>query len=106
MEILTGWPSKVKSKLYSKVYYIANSKVEVEDFYVGRTVDLNQRKSTHGCDKIIPIYQTDSKDNAIEIEDYLIKSFYFHSKCSNDAQNGGGGISEDYIYYVYVAIWF
>ena len=106
MEILTGWPSKVKSNLYRKVCYIANSKMEVENFYVGRTVELNQRKSALGSDMIVPIYKTDSIYNAIEIEDYLIKSFYFHPKCLNDAQHGGGGTSEDNKNFVYVATWF
>lgn len=106
MKILTGWPSKVKPKLYSKVYYIANQKIEVENFYVGRTGELGQRKSAIGSDMIFPIYQTDSIENAIEIEEYLIKAFYFHPKCLNEAQHGGGGTSEDYLSFVYIATWF
>ena len=79
---------------------------DVKEFYIGRGVDPSERKSYHDSDDIVAIYFTDSVENAIAIEDALIKSFYNDPKCSNDAPHGGGGVSEEYGNYVYVAIWF
>ncbi|MBI4823834.1 MAG: hypothetical protein HY805_06355 [Nitrospirae bacterium] len=75
-------------------------------FKIGRSVDLSQRKSAHGCDEIIPLYETSSSENAIEVEDGLIKHFINHQKRSNDSPHGGGGTSDGYINYTYIALWF
>jgi hypothetical protein len=105
MDPLTGWPDEVLPELTRIVSTIANNK-NVSKFYIGRGVDLSERKSKHSCDEIIAIYSTDSIDNAIEVEEYLIKTFYSHPKCDNEAPHGGGGVSEEYGSYVYAAIWF
>lgn len=102
--IITGWPNDAIPKLKQRVRYIA-SKDEVAEFYIGRTNNLEAASSRHGCDKIIPIYKSTSVDNILEVEYELIKTFIHHPKCSNDANHSGGGTSEGYINYVYVAMW-
>lgn len=104
MEPLTGYPGNVFLKLVGIVDSIANNR-DVEEFYIGRTVDPYKRMVEHDSDTIFPIYSTDSADHAIEVEDGLIGRFYNHPKCSNDASHGGGGVSEEYGNYVYVVVW-
>jgi hypothetical protein len=104
MEPLTGYPREVLPKLVRIVDSIAKDR-EVEEFYIGRTVDPHKRMTELASDSIFPIYSTDSADHAIEVEGGLIGQFYNHPKCSNDAPHGGGGVSEEYRDYVYVAIW-
>jgi hypothetical protein len=105
MNPLTGWPKDVFPALVRLVDSIANHR-SVKEFYIGRGVDPSERKSYHGSDDIATIHFTDSVDNAIAIESALIETFYSHQKCSNDALHGGGGVTEEYGSYVYVAIWF
>jgi hypothetical protein len=104
MKPLTGWPKDVFPVLVQLVDFIANDRA-VKEFYTGRGVDPSERRSYHGSDDIAAIYFTDSVDNAIVVESALIKTFYDHPKCSNDAPHGGGGVTEEYGSYVYVAIW-
>ena len=105
MQVETGWPSAVISKLIRKVSAVANNRA-VQEFYIGRTSDPQQCVGRHGCHVIDAIYYTDSIDNAIEVETALIQSFYYHPKCSNDAPDGRGSYSQDYGQFVYVARWF
>ena len=92
-------------RLKRTVRYIVN-KTEVKEFYIGRTNDLTATSNRHGCDEIVPIYQSDSVANILAVEDKLIKTFVDLPKCSNDADNSGGNISEEYVNYVYVAVWY
>jgi hypothetical protein len=66
---------------------------------------LGGTQSRHGCDDILELYHTDSKENAMDVEDALVKTFHRHPKCNNDAKHGGRGISDYFINYVYIAIW-
>ena len=104
IQCLTGWPENVLPKLFKKMDLIANNK-EVDEFYIGRSVDIGKRQSEHSCDEIIPIYSTDSIDNAIEVEKILIRKFINRKKCNNKAEDGRGNFSDDGSY-VYVAIWY
>jgi hypothetical protein len=104
MKPLTGWPKDVFPVLVRLVDFIAKQRA-VKEFYTGRGADPSERRSYHGSDDIVAIYFTDSVDNAIVVESALIKTFYDHPKCSNDAPHGGGGVTEEYGSYVYVAIW-
>jgi hypothetical protein len=79
---------------------------DVFEFYVGRTTDLLATRRRHGCEAIVPIYESSSTDNAADIEDALIKSFFDHPKCSNTSTHCGGNCSIDYFSYVYLALWF
>lgn len=102
---LTGIPLNVITPLYDFTLKISKNR-KVEEFYVGRTNNLVATKSRHGCEQIIPMYETSSTNNACIIEDALIKTFITHYKCSNNASHSGGCTSEDYINYVYIALWF
>ncbi len=79
MKTLTGWPNDVLGELINYVSLI-NGRKTVKAFYIGRTVDVDKRRSEHGCDEIIAIYYTDSNDNAIIVEDELINKFYNYKK--------------------------
>lgn len=104
MEPLTGYPRDVFSRLIRRVNSIVNDWY-VREFYIGRTIDPSKRKTEHDSDDIIPVYLTESIKHAIGIENALIDYFYEHPKCDNDAPHGGGGVSEEYGNYVYVAVW-
>jgi len=102
---IKGWPIDVIEPLNELISSAAQNK-NIKEFYIGRTNDLVATRSRHDADEVHPLYQTDSADNAIIVEDYLIKSFIKHYKCSNDNEHGGGGVSDDYINYVYLAVWY
>ena len=104
-KIITGWPINEMEGLKKRVISIVNEN-EVEKFYIGRTNDLQATSSRHGCDEIIPIYKSDSIKNTLEVEDTLIKTYGNNDKCWNDADNSKGNISEGYVNYVYVAVWY
>lgn len=101
---LKGWPAYVIPVLKREVADLVRDP-EIEEFYIGRTDNLTTSKSRHGCDEILALYETDSAENAMDVEDALIKAFYQHSKCSNGVDHSGGGASDYYINYVYIAIW-
>lgn len=92
------------AELLELVSSVARRKNVIE-FYIGRTVYLGNSQVRHGCDDIWAIYSTDSIDNAQKVEDYLIKKFVNHKKCSNKAADARGNFSDDGSY-VYVAIWY
>ncbi len=101
---MRGWPATVIPILKREVAdFIVNK--EIEEFYIGRTDNLTASKSRHGCDDMLALYETDSADNAMDVEDALIKTFHKHSKCSNDAKHSGGGAADYFVNYVYIAIW-
>jgi hypothetical protein len=101
---LKGWPSSVIPVLLREVTDFVEES-EIEWFYIGRTDNLAATQSRHGCHDILDLYQTDSVENAMDVEDALIKAFHNHPKSTNDAKHSGGGTQEYYINYVYVAIW-
>lgn len=101
---LKGWPRDVISVLQREVGDFIKE-TEIVEFYLGRTNNLGATQSRHGCDSILDLYQTDSVENAIDVEDALVKSFHNHPRCSNDARHSGGGASDGYVNYVYIAIW-
>jgi hypothetical protein len=105
METLTGWPPHVLNALEEWVKEIADDDDTLE-FYIGRAVDPDERQSQHGSDDIILIYETDSPDNAIIVEEALIQTYISHPKCSNDADDARGNVSDQWRNFVYVAVWY
>jgi len=101
----TGWPSDALPRLKRQTARIVNNS-RICEFYIGRTTDVESTQYRHGCDRIIPIYETSSADHAIHVEGGLIHSFIYHPKCSNNSPHSGGGVSDRYINYVYVAVWY
>jgi hypothetical protein len=102
---LTGWPVEVTEELGNWLEEIIEDET-VSAFYIGRGVDLAQRMSAHGAHEILALYRTDSADHAIEVEDALLQTYFHHEKNENEASDGRGGRSEEYVNYVYVAVWF
>lgn len=102
---IKGWPTDAIGILEDSISDFIEKRV-VGEFYIGRTNDLTAARSRHNCDKIFTLYETNSTDNAIEVEDTLIKTFFDHPKCSNVIDHGGGGASDEYINYVYIAVWY
>lgn len=102
---IKGWPVNILGTLVDAVSYIVYLP-KVTRFYIGRTNDIQATRRRHDCDYILLLYKTESADNAIVVEDFLIVSFYNHPKCLNDADHGGGNVSDYYTNYVYIALWF
>lgn len=102
---IKGWPADVLTDLANCISQFIRRR-EVKEFYIGRTNDCDKTKSRHGCDEIFPMYETESPDNAIYVEDSMIRTFIEHPKCNNANNHGGGGASDEYINYVYLACWY
>jgi hypothetical protein len=101
---LKGWPKDIIPVLIREVSSLVRLP-EIEEFYIGRTDNLAASKSRHGSHDIIGLYETDSADNAMDVEDALIKAFYAHPKCSNEMDHSGGGATDYFVNCVYIAIW-
>jgi hypothetical protein len=102
---LKGSPDEVLDDL-EQIILEAIERDEISQFYIGRSVDLDTTQERHGSDEIIPLYESESADNAIEVEDSLLKTFYNHPKCENESGHGDGGIFLGNVSYVYAAIWY
>jgi len=102
---LKGRPDEVLDDL-EQIILEAIERDEISQFYIGRSVDLDATQERHGSDEIIPLYEPENDDNAIEVEDSLLKTFYNHPKCENEIEHGDGGISKEFVSCVYVAIWY
>ena len=70
----TGWPHNVIPKLIGVVDSEISRKY-VKGFYIGRTTDPKRRYDEHGCDMMVLLYKTDSDENAVTVEEDLIKRF-------------------------------
>jgi hypothetical protein len=102
---LKGRPDEVIDDL-EQIILEAIERDEIGQFYIGRSVDLAATQEHHGSDEIIPLYVPESADSASEVEDSLLKTFYNHPKCENESEHGDGGISPEFVSYVYLAIWY
>ena len=102
---LKGRPDQVLDDL-EQIILEAVERDEISQFYIGRSVDLNATQERHGSDEIIPLYEAESADNVIEVEESLLKTFYNHPKCENESEHGDGGIFTEVVSYVYLAIWY
>jgi len=102
---LKGRPDEVLDDL-EQIISEAIERDEISQFYIGRSADLDATQERHGSDEIIPLYETESADNTIEVEDSLLKTFYNHPKCENESEHGDGGLFQEYVSYVYLAVWY
>ena len=102
---LKGSPDEVLDDL-EQIISEAIERDEISQFYIGCSVDLDATQERHGSDEIIPLYEAESADNAIEVEDSLLKTFYNHPKCENESEHGDGSITQEFVSYVYLAIWY
>ena len=104
MDPVTGWPEAVIDELDGRVDGITENERVVE-FYIGRTNNLNASLSRHDADDILPLYQTDSVDNAMDVEAVLLEKYITHPKCSNEVDDERGGVAEGDMQFVYVCVW-
>jgi hypothetical protein len=102
---LKGRPDEVLDNL-EQIILEAIERDEILEFYIGRSVDLDASQEHHGSDEIIPLYEPESAENAIEVEESLLKTFYNHPKCENESEHGDGGIPPEFVTCVYLAIWY
>jgi len=58
----------------------------------------------HGADFARCVYETDSPDSVMDVENDLIKFFYDHPKNNNDSDHAGGNVGPGR-QHVYVALW-
>jgi hypothetical protein len=101
---LKGKPDEVLDDL-EQVILEAIEQDEISQFYIGRSIDLEATQERHGSDEIIPLYESESADDAVEVEDSLLKTFYNHPKCENENDHDDGSIFLEFVIYVYAAIW-
>ena len=102
---LKGRPDEILEDL-EQIILEAIERDEISQFYIGRSVDLDATQERHGSDEIVPLYEPESADNAIDVEDSLLKTFYNHPKCENESEHGDAAISKEFVSYVYLAIWY
>ena len=102
---LRGLPRDVVEDLAEYISEVVDAE-KVDQFYIGRTTDIPSTINRHDPEDMIKLYETESTDNAIEVEDTLIKAFYNHPKCDNDNPHGGGGVSIEFVSNVYLALWY
>ena len=107
--VLSGAPDDVSRRLIEIIRGRIYS-FDVARFYIGRTFNLAGRQKQHGCDLLIPLYQTQSLPNAKTVEAFLIrhfgnhKKFFFGPSSRNTASDSRGRTTQG-IQYVYLAIW-
>jgi hypothetical protein len=102
---LKGSPNEVLDDLEQMILEAIEGD-EISQFYIGRSVDMDAAQERHGSDEIIPLYQSESADDAMEVEDSLLKTFYNHPKCENESNHGDRTIFQEPVSYVYAAIWY
>jgi len=102
--ILKGWPRDVLAPARRTVAHLAGLR-QIDRFYIGRGVDPEKRRSAHRAHAVVPIYETDSVENAMQVEEFLNARFFNHAKNDNASWDARGGTSQDYVNYVYVALW-
>ena len=102
---LKGRPDEVLDDLEQFILE-AIEREEISQFYIGRSVDLDTTQERHGSDEIIPLYEPENPDNAIELEESLLKTFYKHPKCENESEDDDADIPAEVATCVYLAIWY
>jgi hypothetical protein len=101
---LSGWPDDVVNGLVTWVTEIADDLL-VDEFYIGRGIDLDARRRDHDADDIMPIYSTSSPEHAMRVEERLIPAFIDHDKNNNEVGDARGATSDRTTNHVYVALW-
>jgi hypothetical protein len=102
---LKGTPDEVLDNL-EQIILEAIEREEISQFYIGLSVDVDATQERHGSDEIIPLYEPESSEDATEVEDSLLKTFYNHPKCENESERGVPAVSLEFVSCVYLAIWY
>lgn len=101
----SGWPSQVAAVLKNAITNHAN---HARAFRIGITNDPEQRMSAYrsegrGYDKMIVLYSTRSRKNAVKLEKELIDHNWGWDKLKN-FRGGGGGPHGEGGYYLYIVL--
>jgi hypothetical protein len=102
---LNGTPDEVIDDIEQAIFE-AIERDDLSQFYIGRTSSLDATQERHGSDEIIPLYEPEGPENAIEVEASLLRTFFNHPKCENESDHGDGSISREYVNFVYLAVWY
>ncbi len=76
---MMGDPSEVLPEL-KRIISAWVDKADIGRFYIGRSTDPNARANAHNCDAYIVLYETNKVEDAMAVEDKLIKMFFKHPK--------------------------
>lgn len=101
---LVGTPDEVIDALCSRVEYCGNQTF-VWQFYIGRSSQIEARQRTHDSDDYAVLYETESFEDAMEVEGRLISAFQGHFKYNNRGLSSGGGRSNRTPNLIYIAWW-
>lgn len=104
MKTFEGNPENVLPNIIRKIKYQVDLQT-THEFRIGRTSDLSRRMKEHSFDKIIPLYYTESDDQAKFTEGVLVDYFKYHPKCVNTRRNGGS-FSKEFGNYISLGIWY
>lgn len=77
----------------------------VKSFYLGHANDLTLTQSKLDCDEILLLYETNNLDHAVQVREILMDTYSGHEKRSKGIHPARDVISEDYVCYVYIALW-
>lgn len=78
----------------------------VARFYIGRSGDIDSIMSQHGCDNVVPLYETRSFRNASEVQGSLIERLKEHEKYSDQDSHGVSQMPRSFVSNVYLALWY
>jgi hypothetical protein len=76
----------------------------VKRFYIGRSVNVENRASGLDSDEVVCLLETSSQHRAAVVEDALLKHFRHHPKSKNVRADSGGNATEG-LQHVYLAVW-
>ena len=82
-------------------------KENIVGFKIGKTDDCIRRENEYkaeGYTQLITLVELDSSEKANQIESKLISVFSEDRRCNNKRDGGGGNISPNNRYFVYIAI--
>lgn len=104
MKTITGLPDEVISDVVEAAEDIVEDRY-MKKFSIGRTSNIESKRSELGADDVVPVYTTENSDNAIDVEETLIDIFHLDPSYAVEVDNGSSsGLSEG-IQFVYIAVW-
>jgi hypothetical protein len=101
---MRGWPAEVMGALETLTAELVEES-RVKSFYLGHTNDVTLTRSKLDCDDIVLLYETNNLDHAVQVREMLMDTYAGHEKQSKNIHSARDMISEDYVCYVYIALW-
>lgn len=104
MKPFTGLPDNVIADVIEAVQDVIEDRY-VNKFSIGRTGNVNNRRSELGADDVVPVYRTSDSDSAAYVEEALIDVFRANPGYSIEVDNGSRGGPSEGAQHVYIAVW-